>query len=245
MDLSIIIPCYNEEGNIFPLVSEITEQCSLRSIACEIIFVDDGSVDKTLEEIMVCQKQYDNIICACHETNQGIPEGWATGLARSTGTYIVTTDADRQYQTADIVRLYDVIVEQNCDLVYGWRKKYMTHKIMRVFLSRALSFLLNLLFRTRLHDIKSGFVIYKREVAADIFADRSFFKTFQHFFLVCALSRGYSIAHIPISFSERQHGQSFITNPLAFSMIVLTDIPKAIVRYKKSFRKKRKQTIEE
>jgi phenylacetate-CoA ligase len=237
MDLSIIIPCYNEEGNIHPLVSEIQECFGAQSISFEMVFIDDGSSDRTFDEIHECQKSHENIISVRHETNRGISECWATGLAHAAGIYIVTTDADRQYQTTDILRLYDTIREHKCDLVYGWRKKYMTSNITRIFLSRALSLLLNIVFLTRLHDIKSGFVIYRKGVAADIFEDRHFFKTFQHFFLVCALSRGYTINHIPVTFVERQHGTSFIRHPLSFSMKVIADIPAAFSRYKHKTKK--------
>ena len=111
----------------------------------------------------------------------------------------------------------------------GWRSEYKNKKLIRKFISRSLSYLLNLLFFTKINDIKSGFVVYKREVFFDILTYRDKFRVFQHFFILCALKQGYRIKQIPVVFFPRMRGESFIKNPFFFSCKVLLDIPKAVL----------------
>jgi phenylacetate-CoA ligase len=240
MDLSILIPCLNEEKNIEPLIAEVHNIFKDKAIQHEIVFVDDGSSDGTALEIEKAKRVFPHIVHITNHKTQGITESWSRALDVSHGKYVLTIDADRQYQSSDILKLYTAITTNAVDVVQGWRKDYQTREWTRKFLSRALSLFLNCLFLTAMHDIKSGFVIYKRDVARDIFSDRVFFKTFQHFFLICALRRGYTCMQLPISFSDRTCGESFIRNPFLFSCRVVWDIPEAIRRYS-IFKQKKRQ----
>ena len=91
-------------------------------------------------------------------------------------------------------------------------------------------------------DIKSGFVMYKREVFFDILKYRNKFLVFQHFFILCAIKQGHRIKQVPIAFYPRIRGESFIKNPIFFSFKVLLDIPKAVLYFgvlaRKSMRRK-------
>jgi phenylacetate-CoA ligase len=228
-DLSVIVPCFNEENNIEVLALRILDSFNKNSIKGEIIFVNDGSSDKTLIKIERLSRQLNNIFVINHVKNLGITEAWSSGLKISHGRYIVTIDADLQYKPEDIMQLYNQITKNNYDLVQGWRKEYKDKNLFRRFLSRALSRILNILFFKRINDIKSSFVIYKRDVFFDILKSRREFRTFQHFFILCALRKGYSLRQVPITFYPRMRGESFIKNPISFSFKVLLDIPKAIL----------------
>lgn len=230
-ELSVIVPCFNEEDNIPDIVHKILGLLREATIRGEIILVNDGSTDNTRSVIETISKQHKNILGIHHEQNLGITEAWNSGVKHSRGKYIVTIDADLQYKPEDILVLYTQITKENCDLVQGWRKEYKDNNVFRKLPSRALSYVLNLLFFTRINDIKSGFVIYKREVFSDILKERSNFRFFQHFFILCALKKGYRFQQVPITFYPRLRGNSFIKNPVLFSLKVLLEFPRAIVDF--------------
>ena len=231
IELSIIIPCYNEKKNIKDLVLKVLDLFNKNIIEGEIVLVNDGSDDGSSIEIKKISEQFKNVVGVSHAENLGITKAWNSGLKSSHGKYVVTIDADLQYNPEDIVRLYQEIRSDKYDLVQGWRKEYKDKNLLRKFLSRTLSRLLNILFFTRVKDIKSSFVIYKREVFFDILKYRSKFRVFQHFFILCALKQDYRIKQIPVTFSPRIRGESFIKNPLFFSFKVLLDIPKAVLYF--------------
>ncbi|MBU0503165.1 MAG: glycosyltransferase family 2 protein [Candidatus Omnitrophota bacterium] len=230
-EVSIVIPCFNEKDNIPDIVPKIVDLLREASINGEIIIVNDGSTDGTFNLIEALSKQYNNVSGVNHETNLGIANAWYTGVRNSRGRYVTTIDADSQYDPKCIKELYQVITKDNCDLVQGRRGDYKDKDMLRKFLSRALSHFLNLMFFTRIDDIKSGFIIVKKEVFADILEERNKFCRFQHFFILCALKKGYCLKQIPVAFYPRIKGRSFITNPIFFSLKILLELPRALWEY--------------
>lgn len=237
IELSVILPCYNEQNNIKDIVLKVLDLFSKNMINGEIILVNDGSNDNSLIEIEKISRQFKNIIGVNHVENLGITEAWNTGLKNSQGRFVVTIDVDLQYNPEDIIRLYQEIKNNKYDLVQGWRRGYSDNNLLRKFLSRILSYLLNILFFTRLKDVKSGFVIYKRDTFSNILRYRNKFRVFQHFFILCALKQGYRIKQIPVMFFSRTRGVSFIKNPFFFSLKVLLDMPKAVFYFGRMRRK--------
>ena len=231
-DLSVIVPCFNEEGNI-PLLLERTQKTlSEAGINGEIILVDDASSDRTAELIRAAEAERPNVRGCFHKVNQGIVGGWRTGLAASSGKYVVTIDADLQYQPEDIAVLFKAMDPALCDLVQGWRRFSSENHRIRYILSVGLSGMLNVLFGMRLKDIKSGFVLYKKEVFEDILTYKKDYLVFQHFITIAADAKGYRVRQVPVKFERRYAGESFITRPIRFSLKVLQDLPKALAEYR-------------
>ncbi|MBL7131195.1 MAG: glycosyltransferase family 2 protein [Candidatus Omnitrophica bacterium] len=228
IDLSIIVPSYNEEGNIKELVLKILDEFDKIRVNGEVVLIDDCSFDGTGLKIKELSSQFKNVLGITHSRNMGITEAWNSGLKSSQGKHVLTIDADLQYRPEDIGILYREMAGNNYDLVQGWRRKYKDRSLFRKFLSRSLSCILNLLFFVRLHDIKSGFVIYKRDVFLGILKDRKRYRAFQHFFILSALKKGYRLKQVPVTFYPRKRGKSFIKNPILFSFKVMLDIPRAI-----------------
>ena len=230
-ELSVIVPCFNEEDNMDRIVSEILALFKHNGIEGEIVLIDDGSHDKTKVKIEGLSNRFENVIGISHSRNLGIVETWYSGLKNSSGRYVVTIDADLQYSPQDILLLYKKIIEGGYDLVQGWRRESLDTHLFRKFLSRILSFMLNILFFTWISDIKSGFVIYKRETFLSVLKHRNRYKLFQHFFILCAIKGRCRFYQIPITFYPRFKGESFIKNPILFSFQVLSDIPKAVLDF--------------
>jgi glycosyltransferase involved in cell wall biosynthesis len=158
--------------------------------------------------------------------------GWRSGLEASKGAWVLTTDADLQYAPEDIPILYQEMAAGDWDLVQGWRKDREEPNPLRDALSVGLSKLLQWVFSMDLQDVKSGFVVYRREVFRDILDFRMNYFSFQSLITVAAHFKGYRIRQVPITFFRRHAGESFIRRPLWFSIKAATDLPKAFYEYR-------------
>lgn len=230
--LSVIVPCFNEEKNLPLLVNRINQALGSAAIPGEIVLVNDGSRDGTGAVVDLLAKQFQNVRPVHHAVNRGIVEGWRSGLSASTGAWVLTTDADLQYAPEDIPRLYRAMQEGGWDLVQGWRKDREDPSRTRELLSVGLSKMLQWIFSMDLQDVKSGFVVYRREVFQDILAFRQKYFSFQSLITVAAHFKGYRIHQVPITFHVRNAGESFIQRPLIFSLKAATDLPKAFFEYR-------------
>lgn len=226
--VSVIVPCYNEEGNIGELVSRTEKNFQEHGIDGEIILVDDASTDETAGKIREVMEYWPNIVTETHPRNLGISGGWRTGLRLARGEYVLITDGDLQYAPEDDAKLVLKARETRADIVQGFRIGHTYSAPVRYVLSLGFCWTLNLLFGCRLHDIKSGFIVFRREVLRDVLDVRFRYRYFQHFVTISAVSKGYRIVQVPIIFCERHWGTSFITNPFSFSLKSLRDFPKAL-----------------
>ena len=239
VDLSIIVPCYNEEPNIPRLWEEIKKAMEASDVSWELILIDDGSHDGTRRLIKELEESDPRVKGVYHETNRGIVAGWKSGLAASEGKLVVTTDADLQYLPSDIPKLVAKQRETGADLVQGWRRFSQKVPLWRRIISYSLSWMLKVLFGLKLKDVKSGFVVYKREVFEDILDYRYPYREFQHFITAAAKAKGYRIEQLPVAFVERTAGESFIKRPVRFMLRVIADLPWAIREYKLQGRKRK------
>jgi len=230
--LSVIVPCFNEEKNLPLLVNRTNQALGGGGIPGEIVLIDDGSRDATGSLIDRMSKQFQNIRAVHHPVNRGIVEGWRSGLKASTGAWVLTTDADLQYAPEDIPALYREMEAGGADLVQGWRKDREDPSRTRELLSVGLSRILQWTFSMQLEDVKSGFVLYRREVFADILDFKQSYFSFQSLITVAAHFKGYRIRQVPITFFQRHAGESFINRPLVFSLKAATDLPKAFYEYR-------------
>ena len=232
VELSIIVPCYNEEKNIRRLWEEISKVMESSGVEWELVLVDDGSKDSTRDKLKELEKNSSRVRCVYHDTNRGIVAGWKSGLSASSGKLVVTTDADLQYLPSDILKLLDKQKQSRADLVQGWREFSMKVPFWRRIVSKFLSWALNFSFGLKLKDVKSGFVMYKREVFKDILDYRYPYREFQHFITAAAKAKGYKIEQMQVKFVERVAGESFIKRPIRFMLRVIADMPWAIREFK-------------
>jgi phenylacetate-CoA ligase len=231
-ELSLIIPCYNEDGNLRELVSRLSAVFELFRIQAEVVLVDDCSKDGTRALIQQLAAEHPFVTGVYHETNKGIVGGWRSGLAAAAAPVVAIMDADLQYAPEDLPRLYQIWKREGADIVQGWRIAHNFKATYRYVLSVAYSFFLNRLFGTDLRDIKSGFLCTRREVMDDILKTRYPYVFFQHFIVVNAVSKGYTLRQEPVLFWNRHAGTSFITSPLRFGLRSLVDLPNAFREFR-------------
>ena len=155
VDLSVVVPCYNEAGNLPELVDRLRRVFEKRKVKGEIVLVNDGSRDDTGKVIDALAKTQAEVVPVHHETNRGLAAGWDSGVAKATGTYVCLIDADLQYQPEDVARLHRELLHTRVDLVQGYRSSIGRHRDSRYHLSKGLNTLLNTMFGMRLRDRKS------------------------------------------------------------------------------------------
>lgn len=156
--ISVVVPVFNEEGNVRELHKEILEVCKKENYKFEIIFIDDGSKDKTPE---IC-KELKPLKYIRMRKNFGQTAAMDAGIKAAQYDYIVTMDGDRQNDPADIPKLVNYLEENNLDIVSGWRKN-RKDTVMKKFTSRGANFLRGIIVKDNIHDSGCSLKIYKKE----------------------------------------------------------------------------------
>ena len=124
MDISIIVPLYNEEESLPELYDWIARVMAEHKFSYEIIFINDGSTDHSWQVIETLQKQAPDVVKGIKfRRNYGKSPALFCGFEKAQGNVVITMDADLQDSPEEIPELYDMIVNQKYDLVSGWKKK--------------------------------------------------------------------------------------------------------------------------
>ncbi len=123
MDISVIIPLYNEEESLPELAEWIERVMAANGFSYEIIFVNDGSTDRSMDVIKKLAEKNDAIHAIAFSRNYGKSPALDTGFRRAKGDVVITMDADLQDSPDEIPELYRMIVQDGYDLVSGWKKK--------------------------------------------------------------------------------------------------------------------------
>jgi phenylacetate-CoA ligase len=234
IELSVIVPCLNEELNIPELTERVLAVFQEGGFTGELILVDDGSTDGTATTIRALMAAHpDVVIGRFHPQNRGMAAAWRTGAAAARGKLAATIDADLQYQPEDLLRLRRELYDHSVDVVQGWRSAVARRKGSRYTLSRGFNVLLNTTFGMSLQDNKSGFVMCTREVLQDLLTYEGNYFYWQSFIMVAAHAKGYSYKEIETLFEERRQGVSFLDKGARIAAIKsLYDLGKAAWEYR-------------
>jgi glycosyltransferase involved in cell wall biosynthesis len=203
LELSIVVPLYNEEANIEELYARLTHVLGDMGIGYELIFVDDGSRDGTFKLLAQTQAKDNRVHVIRLRRNFGQTGALAAGFDFAEGDVIVAMDGDLQHSPEDIPRLLDKIAE-GYDVVSGWREKRVDNFWLRRFPSLIANALMAWLSRLPLHDFGTTFKAYQREVIKNV----EMFGQLHRFIPALATMQGVSIAEVPITDTLRQRGSS-------------------------------------
>ena len=167
MDLSVVIPVYNEEQSLQELAEWIIKVCSANKYTYEVIFIDDGSTDTSWEKISRIAESYPGIKGIKFRRNYGKAAALHTGFMQASGDVVITMDSDLQDSPDEIPGLVKMIREGRFDLVSGWKKKRYDPFIKRVT-SKFYNFSARMASGIRLHDFNCGLKAYRHEVVKSI-----------------------------------------------------------------------------
>lgn len=167
MTISIVVPLYNEEENVEILHSRLTEVLDKMAIDYEILYVDDGSQDMTLDMLEKIQKKDSNhVVVLSLRKNFGQTAAFAAGFDLSRGDIVITMDGDLQNDPSDIPRLLEAM--KGYDLVSGWRKNRKDPYLSRRLPSIIANWLISKVTGVRLHDYGCSLKAYRRDVIKNL-----------------------------------------------------------------------------
>jgi glycosyltransferase involved in cell wall biosynthesis len=202
IDVSIVVPVYNEEQNIPILFSELEKVLKTINKNVEIIFIDDGSTDDSLNRLKKLKNKADLRIIK-FKRNFGQTAALSAGFTGAGGNIIITIDADLQNDPGDIPALINEI-EKGYDLVSGWRKNrkdpFLLRRLPSFFANNIISFYTGV----KLHDYGCTLKAYRKSILKDI----NLYGELHRFIPALISWSGASIREIPVKHRVRRHGRS-------------------------------------
>jgi len=200
--LSIIIPVFNEEHSLEELNTKILQVLFDLSFDYEIIYIDDGSTDKSFEILEKLHLENPRVKVIQFKKNFGKSAALACGFKEAGGDLIITMDADLQDEPEEIPNLINKINE-GYDLVSGWKEK-RKDSLIKLISSKIFNFTASVLLGLKLHDFNCGFKIYRKEVVKDI----DVYGEMHRFLPALASQKGFKIAELKVRHSPRKFGES-------------------------------------
>ncbi|KUJ55462.1 glycosyltransferase family 2 protein [Chryseobacterium aquaticum] len=173
MNLSIVIPLLNEEESLEELFTRIDNVCKTSNLSYEVWFIDDGSTDLSWSIIENLKIQHPQIHGIKFSKNYGKSQALHAAFERTNGNVIITMDADLQDFPEEIPELYKMVVEDNYDIVSGWKKKRFDNVMTKNIPSKLFNAAARKVSGVYLHDFNCGLKAYKKQVvkSIDVYGD--------------------------------------------------------------------------
>ena len=217
MDISLVIPLYNEEESLPELVDWITRVMKENNFSYEILFVDDGSDDNSWQIIENLKLKFPQVRGIMFRRNYGKSAALQVGFQSVHGDVVITMDADLQDSPDEIPELYRMIKEDGFDIVSGWKKVRHDPLFSKNIPSKFYNFIVRKMTRIKLHDMNCGLKAYKNRVVKSI----EVYGDMHRFIPVLAKWAGFKkIGEKVVHHQERKYGvtkfglERFIRGPL-------------------------------
>ncbi len=203
MDLSIVVPIYNEVDNLRPLCQRVHAVLAPLDWSYELILIDDGSRDGSSELLAELHAEDDTLKVLRFRRNFGQTAALAAGFEYAHGDVIVSLDGDLQNDPVDIPRLLAKL-DEGYDLVNGWRVKRQDPFLSRRLPSQIANHIISLTTRVKLHDYGCTLKAFRRDVAKGL----KLYGEMHRFIPALAGDMGARIAELPVTHHARKHGTS-------------------------------------
>ena len=211
VDLSLVIPAFNEELRLLPTLERLHAHLSQRSMSYEILVVDDGSRDRTREVVEAAAARLPHVILVCQRPNRGKGAAVRRGITESTGDILLIQDADLEYSPSDIPALIDPLLSGKADAVFGTRLRGGAHP-QRAHLfwhyagNRFLTLLSNVLYNTTISDMEVGYKAFRGDLVRELQLISDDFRIEPELTAkVLRLRPGIRLYEVPISYYGRSY----------------------------------------
>lgn len=168
MDISVVVPLYNEDESLPELVAWIRRVMLAHNFSYEIILMDDGSSDNSWDVITALRSEHTEIKGIRFQRNYGKSAALNEGFKATMGDVIITMDADLQDSPDEIPELYNMITKDGFDMVSGWKKKRYDNTLTKNLPSKLFNAAARSASGIKLHDFNCGLKAYKRKVVKSI-----------------------------------------------------------------------------
>jgi len=202
MDLSIVIPAYNEEKNVVILYEELKKVLDGLDKEYEIIFVDDGGTDRTAANLEKVHQKDNNVKAIIFQRNFGKAHALSAGLKEAQGELIITMDADLQDDPKEIPKFLEKI-DEGYDLVVGWKYK-RKDPFVKILLSKFFNFIVRGLTGIKLHDCDNNFRVMKKGIVEHLNLYGGMFR----YIPVFAFRKGYKTTEVKVEHNKRRFGKT-------------------------------------
>jgi glycosyltransferase involved in cell wall biosynthesis len=203
LQISVVIPLFNEEENVAPLLEELLTALRAHGRRFEVICVDDGSRDRTFENLRALASREPALRVIRFRRNFGQTAAMSAGIEAARGEVIVPMDGDLQNDPADIAKLLDGL-EKGYDVVSGWRKDRRDREFGRKLPSRAANWLISAVSGVRLHDYGCSLKAYRREVLEGV----KLYGEMHRFIPIYASWLGARVTEMVVNHRPRRAGKS-------------------------------------
>src|SRR5688500_2852370 len=202
-ELSLFLPVLNEEDNLRPMHEKIRAALDSLGKSAEVIFVDDGSTDRSLEILKEIAADDPRVRVISLRRNHGHTAAMSAGIDAATGDILIPMDADLQNDPADIKRLLDKL-DEGYDVVSGWRKNRQDKLISRKIPSQIANRVISWIGGVPLHDYGCSLKAYRRDVIQDV----KLYGEMHRFIPISASWAGARVTEIPVDHHARTMGKS-------------------------------------
>jgi len=203
IDISVVIPVYNEESNLLELHRQLNDVLSNMGRSYEIIAVDDGSSDDSFQVLRRLHEQDEHLVAVRFRRNFGQTAAFSAGFDLARGQIVITMDADLQNDPVDIPHLIEVM-EEGYDVVSGWRKDrrdpFISRRLPSIMANRLISFVTGV----KLHDYGCSLKAYRRDVVKNL----HLYGEMHRFIPALANWMGVNVTEIAVRHHPRRHGKS-------------------------------------
>lgn len=204
MDLSIVVPLYNEEESLPELISWIDKVCKKENYSFEVILIDDGSKDRSWEIVEELKNSYAFVKGIKFRRNYGKSAALNTGFASTKGAVVITMDADLQDSPDEIPELYRMVTKEDFDIVSGWKKE-RHDPLSKTIPTKLYNGVTRVFSGIKLHDMNCGLKAYKGDVVRSI----EIFGEMHRYIPVIAKGAGFDkIGEKVVQHQERKYGVS-------------------------------------
>ncbi len=202
VDLSVVIPLYNEEGSLRELHQQIRQVLGRMNMRHEILFIDDGSTDRSFNVLRDLKRTDRHIQVLRFRRNYGKSAALAVGFTKAQGAIVITMDADLQDDPSEIPALRRKL-EEGYDLISGW-KRVRRDPLSKTIPSRLFNAVVRALTGIKIHDFNCGLKAYRRDVVKHL----RVYGELHRFLPVLAQWEGFRIGELPVQHRPRKYGRT-------------------------------------